>query len=56
MAEYEDGKFWIQGYYVTSSTSNTGTFYPGANEDDGYTEGSNFHNDTTSNIIGEYTP
>ena len=55
MVETEEGKFTVEGYMEVSSTSNTGSFYPGVVSDDGYTMGANFYNTTLANIIGNYS-
>lgn len=53
--ETENGRIWIKAYFVASSTSNSGTFYPSQLNDDGYTQGANFYNTTVANMIGNYT-
>ena len=55
MKRMENGKFFIQCYIDVTSTSNTGTFYPSAIGDDGYTQTTNFYNTTIANMMGNYT-
>jgi hypothetical protein len=55
MVQTERGKFIVEAYFVVSSTSNTGAFYPAIVDDDGYTQGANFYNTTVANIIGNYS-
>ena len=55
MRQEENGRFWIQAYFEVSSSTASGTFYPAANNDDGYTQGASFYNTTVANVIGNYT-
>jgi len=48
----EKGEFWIRGISVVPSTSDSGSF---ASTEDGYTQGSNFYDDTLAIPIGDYT-
>jgi hypothetical protein len=52
MTQGEKGQFSIQAWFEVSSSTDSGTFYPSASNDDGYTQGANFYNATDSNIIG----
>jgi len=55
MEQDERGRFIITASFEVSSSSASGTFYPSAMNDDGYTQGANFYNTTVANVIGNYT-
>ena len=55
MEQNEKGGFLITAIFEVSSSSASGTFYPSAMSDDGYTQGANFYNTTVANVIGNYT-